>query len=492
MTRRRGWADKKKDVLIELGLEGAQSGSIPRVATIAAMVALPLGSMVIVNTVGALWTYWPNGTLPVDGINVVDATGIGVGQWWRGPSLITTSALAQSTWNIDPQNTTGSASDENTGLDATHCLLSAAEVLRRWGTDFPKLTTAVCTMHWVSTGPTTDIVVAQAALGTLFLTGAQTAGAPMTLGTFAAKNKAAGTLATINVVGHGAWTPGTIIHDTTANAGFEIIADLGGGSASITQPLSLPISTLSTGVTLSGGDSLVVITQPTITAAVLGSHNNSGFCFIETMNLANAGGLCQVNNCFLFECTFAGLSFQALSGAANALPLGVGCYAHANGGSSGSGALVGKWTFYGGAIEGSGNNFSNGSSFDTDVALLLRNHFSGTINLGSVYLGQWFEYIGFNGAHIELVATQTGTTPLTLYGPASIVVNAGLELTIPVTTTADAALLCTGGVSLDGPAFSFNGTTGVFVGPTTVTPTNIDAGGGLQNPATGSRISFAG
>jgi hypothetical protein len=467
------------------------AGALPifRVANIAALQALTIAAPATVDSVGASWTYEPAGALAVDGITVVAATGLGVGQWWRGPSLVTASALAQAAWTLDPQN--GSASDENSGVDAAHALKTIGEVYRRWGTTTPRLTAAVVNITWLSDGLTTDNVVARAIQGTLFLNGTQTAAAPIVLGTFVAKNKAAGTLATIHVAGHGAWTPGTLIHDTTANAGFWVVADLGGDTASISQPLSLPINTGSTEVALANGDSLTLVTQTAITPLELGSSDGSNFTFVQHLALSQAGAVVALGKAFINECSLAGLSYQSVKTiAVGSTPFLTGCYSAGTGGGA-NGLVSGAFTIFGGAYQGAGNSFADGSILDLDVVFPLRGHFGGTIELGSVYLGQFFEYTaGFNGQRIELHSTTTPPQPTTLYGPATIDVAGGATLAISSATTAVASLLCTGGVNLDGPAFSFNGGTGAYVGPTAVTPANIDAGGGLQSPSTGSRISF--
>lgn len=463
---------------------------IARVATIAAMQALTIGASTAVDSTGALWTYEATGALPTDGITAVAATGLGAGQWWRGPTLIATQALAQTQWVLDPQN--GAASDENTGLSSASPLRSYGEILRRWGTTLPKLTAAAVTVTWLSDGLTTDGVVAQTAQGTLLLNGTQTAAAPVALGTYTAKDKAAGTLATINVVGHGAWAPGTLVHDTTANAGFWIIADLGGGSATISQPKTLPIGPTSPSVDLVNGDALTVITQTAMSPIGLGTVEGSSFVFVNRLNLNQAAAVAQINKCVVSECATSGLSFQtSVSSAAFALPVFSDCYLGA--------PLAGKVSVYGGVLPASGtfNFYATGAAFDGDVAMMQRAHFTGTITIGSMYVaeGSWFEYgQGFNGGRIELHAVQISGTPATLYGPPTIQVAGGLEFTIDGATTATAALLCLGGVQIDNAntAFSFNETTGLFTGPTSITPAAIDAGGGMQNPATGSRVSFAG
>lgn len=235
-----------------------------------------------------------------------------------------------------------------------------------------------------------------------------------------------------------------------------------------------------------------MITQTAMSPIVLGTVEGSSFVFVNRLNLAQAGAIAQVNKCFFSECATSGLSFASgVSTQVSALPAFASCYLQA--------PLGGKVAVFGGVLPASGafNNYSPGTELDGDVAVMQRSHFSGTLTLGSVYFaaGAWFEYVqGFNGQRLELHSSQFGGTPATIYGPSEVQVAGGLEFTIDGATTATAAILCLGGVLIDNgnTAFSFNETTGLFTGPTSITPAAIDAGGGMQNPATGSRVSFAG
>jgi hypothetical protein len=75
-------------------------------------------------------------------------------------SSLTNQFWSQATWFIDPANFTGFASDNNTGLDATHPVLSYnGGVVAKWGTNAPLLRQNT-TLTWLSTQPDdTDPVI---------------------------------------------------------------------------------------------------------------------------------------------------------------------------------------------------------------------------------------------------------------------------------------------------------------------------------------------
>lgn len=87
------------------------------------------GQLAWVNSVGAYFALQQS-ALTVDGITVVAATGKGGSQWQR-VAWLNLVWQAQLTWSVDPQNSTGTASDENTGVDDAHALLTMRELQRR-------------------------------------------------------------------------------------------------------------------------------------------------------------------------------------------------------------------------------------------------------------------------------------------------------------------------------------------------------------------------
>jgi hypothetical protein len=71
--------------------------------------------------------------LTTDGITVI-AAGSKVGFQWRRLTLPNLFWAAQAAWFVDPSNGSGLASDENTGIDRTHPLLTLSEHARRLST----------------------------------------------------------------------------------------------------------------------------------------------------------------------------------------------------------------------------------------------------------------------------------------------------------------------------------------------------------------------
>jgi hypothetical protein len=88
------------------------------------------GEMVWVQSQRCLYVYRLGTSLTPDGINVV-ATAFAPGLWVRLLDTGDQSWQTQLTWFIDPANP--AASDENTGEDAAHPLLTGAEFDRRFG-----------------------------------------------------------------------------------------------------------------------------------------------------------------------------------------------------------------------------------------------------------------------------------------------------------------------------------------------------------------------
>jgi hypothetical protein len=448
-----------------------------------ASLGLQQGSLAVVNTVGALWTYEPAGGQTVDNITVCAATGGPSGaQWWRGPTVVAVAAAAQVEWFINPS----SGSDEASGASTGAALKSFAELVRRLGTEAPPGSpNGPVIVQWLDSAPANDVVSIAPTSGILLLQGATTVSATLTLTAFTARNHAAGTLGTIEVAGH-AWTPGTLVHDTTQNATFWVIADEGGGVATISQPMSLPLSASSTQVALEAGDALELLTMPTITVGQLGSLG-AGIIIASTLEFDGQGGLSSLNLVEFTECHPSnGLYNCAVLGGLQP-PFFMSCYVDEQ--TGGAGAIVGKATLFAGVLLGIGSTFATDSVFDQDVVVLERQHAEGTINLGAVYLGQFFENDGGEENTLSyVVQSDSGGSNGVLYGPAAIAVSAGQRMFVDGTATE--SLLCTGQLSIAGltTAFTFNRTTGAYVGPSAVSVANIDAAGGMQDPLTGAAI----
>jgi len=105
----------------------------------------PVANTVYVATHDDFYRYVAGGTLtPSDG--TVYSSSDGLGQWVR-MMIPSRKWQTQATWSIDESNSTGRASDENTGADDTHPLLTGDEFARRMGRCVLQQAT---TVRWLS------------------------------------------------------------------------------------------------------------------------------------------------------------------------------------------------------------------------------------------------------------------------------------------------------------------------------------------------------
>lgn len=210
-----------------------------------------------------------------------------------GPTTpIIPSSWTVPAWFFDPQNVSGTASDNN------NCTTSAT-ACRTWGEiyvhrlDGPN---ANLQQHTVVTelssqNSSTDFVSVVLDPNSLPIEfdGTLTTATTATIGTFTARNRTAGTPNTITATGQSGayWTPfvGDLVHDTTVNAWFWIDADLGSATAKITEPLQ---QTVFDGtfpppyVTIANGDALTIDNESLL-------NITSASCSITLFNLKIAG-----------------------------------------------------------------------------------------------------------------------------------------------------------------------------------------------------------
>ena len=451
------------------------NAGIISVADNAALAAFPaagldLGSIAYVATYGAYFALSQT-TAAVPDVVITATDGR---SWTRTGPAQPSVALAQAFWQIDSV----AGSNENPGTLANP-VKDYAEIVRRWGNTTSPALTVNPTIAWTNADPA-DVVTLTPATGQATLQGRLVPfGAPLVLGTFTPKNRAAGTPATINVPAH-VWTAGTIVHDSTANASFEIQADLGGGTAQITEPLSLPVGFGSARVLLANGDALQVFQPTTIVGNVLGNIPNA--VTLQQLNVqAGSNFLVNTFECNVLECTFT-----------NCLLNDSGSFFFGCWGASffGGGVLSARNStlWQAGALNGAGNNLGDLSAIDFDVLIPLRGHLSGAIVIGAAYFGQWFTDTGGTQNYANISCD--GGVPA-IWGPATIALTGTQQLFVR-NGTAAAALLCTGGLTMNGlaTAYSFDTVTGAFsAGPIALNPAAVDANGALVNPKFGTRFA---
>jgi hypothetical protein len=451
------------------------------------------GSLAYVVTFGAYWVLQATGPAP-DAATVLAAADGRV--WVRALSGVQEAALAQALWVLDPSNSTAAASDENPGTLLLP-LLSVAEVARRMGTTTPVLKQAT-TIQWLSSGTAADPFPLQpifSGSGALTLQGTPTVATTTTILVSTPQNRAAGTLATITANGVAVWTVGQCIVDTTANAIFWVIADLGAGIAQITLPVSNALGFNPAPVAIANGDTIQLQTYQRIFADTLQCAALSGTPILNRLEISTASpGVsfvrisgCTLNGCRIFG-TFLTGDIGISSSYSACMLLSFSGTAAQQGGSYRltAGAMLGNFA----TIPGSGI-----CSFDGDVVVAGSSHFGGNawqVRFGSVYLANaiinqapstFFESIGS-------ATYGPGGRPV-IWGPSTFNVANGAQFFVSGGATAAQLFLNTGGLQLDGVAVgsTFTPATGLWsAGTIALTPAAVDANGSVQNPKTGSRI----
>jgi hypothetical protein len=233
-----------------VSIGGGGAAEVLIFANIAAMSAYASTSTVqdgqpaAVESNGSVWALRTT-TAASDGITVANSTFAGL-KWVRSGSYVTAVAQQQATWFIDPQNTETTSSDENSGLDAAHALLTKAEVYRRWGyTWSPNLETTV-TVTYVSADITGDGAGKDPALfapnmcnGASFIqTAVPTQAFTGTLNVVTAKNRATNTplKASFTTTAGAVAAHMLLVNNTRGGSRAWAVRNTGGGVWLISQP----------------------------------------------------------------------------------------------------------------------------------------------------------------------------------------------------------------------------------------------------------------
>lgn len=454
-------------------------------------VGLPIGQLAFVQSRTTLWSYQPGDSAAADGSHI---PALGGGNWVYHSAGNAPAALEQTSWWIDPVH----GSDDATGLTMAAAVQTFAELVRRMGSLAPALR-IFPTIQVLSSMPASDSIVFRPQLigpdAGLVIQGTLTpTGGPLTLATFTPANTAAGQLARIAVAGHGAWTPGTLIHTGTSLASFAIVEDLGGGAASITTPYELPVID-DTPTALTDGESLQIMTPSVIAITALAPVSDGAGdgavlqqCIMTAQGavlaVAVLGGELVLAECIgdgnteyafladdIFECNLISVFLPDIEG---------------------SGAFEGCAAISGGCLMGAGNFFQPQSTLYNDVVIPLRSHSTGELNIAGAYMGQWIETDVGDGSNAHIcVGAFEGIGFNGIWGPATIAPHVGQEIVL-FSVTAVGALQCTGGITIDGQATAFPWVAATHsYGPAVaITAAAIDTAGGLANPATGTSIHF--
>lgn len=243
----------------------------------------------------------------------------------------------QLTWFIDPSNTSGVASDKNSGLDALHPLLTyngglvpriVGGVGAIWNFSSPGPTMQIT---WMSDQPGfTDPVtlLQQAHDSSMVMTGSLI---QVDVGVFGATNNInrAGPQLTTGVnagaVAANYWTAflGMLVHDTTTDTWFCVDRDLGAKTAQFTEPFvgAASVAALPNAEGLiNPGDAFIIYRYPNV---YLGLEAYQAYVDdIATQNVqfihmnfvtdgilgVTASNLLSVNAVYFLECTFHGVT----------------------------------------------------------------------------------------------------------------------------------------------------------------------------------------
>lgn len=405
-------------------------------------------------------------------------------------------------WWVDTGNVSTHASDANDCQSAVTPCLTYGQITSRWGTNSPYLEQAT-TITLLSSMTTADPFFVNPTLftnGALTVQGTPTQTGSFTLTSVTAKNRAAGTPGRINVAAH-AWTAGTLVHDTTAHASFWIDADLGGGTAQITEPFTYPVPVTPDRQAIAGGDTIVTLSLPSISLKFVGltgiaQDSFEGGVFLTDLFVTaetGPGGAVPLT----VVSTGVGLAEVALDPTVtmevtaqitgDATTFTDSFVPHNFSNSS----LDGPFTVFGGSLNGT-QILAGASLLDGDVLVHGGIFPTGpsALTIGCAYFDvDWWGSAPFvNVLSLSRTLIYPTFFDAALWGPAAINLISGEQLFFGGGATATTTLLNTGGLQVDGASTAYPWVPGSHAWgvAVSVTPALIDSNHGLWNPATGS------
>ena len=428
-----------------------------------------------------------------------------------GSGAVIPPAWTVPNWYFDPQNVSGTASDgNNCTTSSTACITFQQIYTYRWGGDNAQLQQQTAVTELSSEAGFQDTFRLSMNPGSreLDFYGTLTQVTTATVGTFTARNRAAGTTNTITASGQSGayWTTyvGDLVHDTTAGAYFWVDADLGSATAQITEPMALytPItgSFPPAYVTIANSDALTVNTESSInlSTSLLGS-----ITFTQLTMHRDVVGYSSASNLSFYQCggttttyyeNIYGFSFFYNS---RMTPLFTG------GGAAYGGSFVEDSPVLGDITIGS---TSIAAPFRLDGDILLDPTISGDVQttgatwmarVGLLGILQSNGGAGLAGGIIDHVSSEYGAGNA-LWGPGQLQANAGVLYAFS-SGTATADLLLTGASYSSVPiVFEYSQTTGFPYSTSThsygaavaLTAADIDSNSGLSWPPSGSRFWF--
>lgn len=409
-------------------------------------------------------------------------------------AVVNPTSWSAPLWVFDPIN----GNDSNLGTSQGSPLKTWSGLIAKYqGSTTPTLTQRTSFLWLNSQLDSSDPIVFNPVLiggGGYQFAGTPTQVATATITSVQVQNTAAGIPNQIATNRTGAfWTPyvGLTVHDITAGAQFVVESDLGNGQAQISAPKVYPVTEFGVDTPIEPNDSLVILTLPTIYPVALDNtgfgNGSGGGASVAQLNISGDFGVTLGSGVSLVECTINQVSILPRRSAdAEAGPVFTSCYFGVGG--LGGAPFSGAGAVYGGAMHTPGNNFKDGSILDGDVLCMQRIHTQGTVKIGRCYWGQTNTLD--NPPTIYNVLNQNAGSAR-LWGPGGLSLVKGSKCLL-TGVTADNALLLTGTLALDGQATGWPWVAGssAYGSPVSITPSAIDAAGGLSNPATGSAFLF--
>jgi hypothetical protein len=415
--------------------------------------------------------------------------------------------LANTGFYWDPANSTGTASDSNTGASSATALLTWGEAIRRFGSDSPtiapgsnvivnKLSAQTLNVDPVFFFPRLSKGGYAALIDTLVVFSAAAAGGVVT-----PLSQSGGTDMTIATIPAGV-TAGMYVFNSTQD-GYAYVTSVSGTTATVQQPLNaslvttIGLPTFALGTNWATGDTLTWYNIPNLTnlkawrptgGDVVGSAASVGW--VQWTQIADASGagtaefgvVCDCASSVLTGCYVAPrLQAAGLDGRGQGIVI-LGCFCATNVGVSAANDFGEVYASYiGGTLQvlGSQANINGNSTVlgTTTVfgGLLIGSggcHFVGGITIESQ------SWIQANG---------------NVWGAATLTINPAGTYYNTTGTTFALSLLISGalkfGTATTGTFFTPG--TGLWATPTNITQANIDTNNGLQNAQTGARFCNA-
>lgn len=419
-------------------------------------------------------------------------------------------SLANTGVYWDPANLSGTASDSNSGASALLPVLTWAEILRRFGSDSPVLAPGQNLIVNKMSAQTLNVDPVfcfarvsdggyAALIDTLVVFAAASAAGVVTLA-----SQSGGTDLTIATMPAGT-TAGMLVFNST-RGGYAFVKSISSGTATMCQPLNtalcttINVPTLALGTNWQTGDSITVYAIPNLTnlkawrptGGDLTAGGAACVGWVQFTQVADSSGAASSEYPFVCDCASNVLSCCYIAPRLNVSTLNgrgfgatlLNCYM--------AGAVVvfnGESMLYGGTVVGA-LAFNGASAQNVSGNCIVQ----GTTGVQGIVQTSGAHYIGqitVNAGSVFKLTTQGGAWGA---APVAVAINAACHLAVGLTSWVTDYLL-TGAMTFQlglTTGTYFTPATGLWSGPTTVNPINLDAApgvlGSIMDAATGARF----